>query len=340
MRKFAIGSAFVIFQSVLVAGSHHLTENQCLNMSNYFKQLPKTELHLHLGGAYPLKYLFSISTSRQQEELKENLDLIHKGVAYHDVFRFFQLISQIVNTEERVQNGVEALCLSLEEDGVTYAEIRTGLKDLGHGFEEYLKAALNGTKSKAFNQIRAYLLLSLQRNSSPEMAKTTVDLALKYQHLGVLGIDISGDSSLGQIELIMPELLRAKEGGLSLVVHIGESRDEIGQLHLLEKLHPHRIGHGVHLSADAKEWILKHRVPLEVCLTSSFLVKMVDQPSQHPGIEYFYQGHPIVFCTDDPLLFSTIPSQELSLAHRLCGLSLEDITKITENSFRVALKHP
>jgi len=117
---------------------------------------------------------------------------------------------------------------------------------------------------------------------------------------------------------------------------MGESPEERDQEVLLETLHPDRVGHGVYLTEKAQEWILEHRTPLEVCLTSSYLAKMVDDVKEHPGLRYFQQGHPIVLCTDDPLLFSTTLSQELALAHEKCGLSKEEIARIVTDSFRCA----
>ena len=119
---------------------------------------------------------------------------------------------------------------------------------------------------------------------------------------------------------------------------MGELPEETDQMLLLTLLEPKRVGHGVYLSDEAKEWILRHRVPLEVCLTSSVLVKMIDDYKQHPGLEYFRLGHPIVFCTDDPLIFSTTLSQELLYAHQLCGLSTEDIKHLVERSFDYTFK--
>ena len=168
-----------MFQPFLIAAESDLSAE-----FNYLRQLPKAELHLHLGGAYPLNYLLSIATPQQGEELKMALDLIAKRVAYRDVFRFFQIVSQIIDTEEKVQKGTESLCHALQEDRVTYAEIRTGLKNLGHGYEAYLNAVLNGIRQGTSPAFQANLLLSLQRNSSPEVAKTTVDLALKYRSFG------------------------------------------------------------------------------------------------------------------------------------------------------------
>ena len=303
-----------------------------------FQQLPKAELHLHLGGSFPREYLFSIATTTQQEELTRALDLVAQRIDYHAGFRVFGLIAQIVNSEEKLQNGVRRLCKTLEEDHVRYVEIRTGLKDLGQGTEEYLKAVLRGIHETASTQLKANIVLSLQRSSSVAIVQETIDLALKYRDQGVVGLDISGNSAIGQVDQIIPDLMRAKKEGLAFTVHMGELPEETDQMLLLTLLEPKRIGHGVYLSDEAKEWILRHRVPLEVCLTSSVLVKMIDDYKQHPGLEFFRLGHPVVFCTDDPLLFSTTLSQELLYAHQLCGLSTEDIKYLVGRSFDYILK--
>ena len=75
----------------------------------------------------------------------------------------------------------------------------------------------------------------------------------------------------------------------------------------------------------------------EICLTSSVLVKMVDAYEQHPGCDFFRLGHPVVFCTDDPLLFTTTLSQELSYAHQFCGMSKEEIEQVVNKAFDYAL---
>lgn len=303
-----------------------------------FQRLPKAELHLHLGGAFPKDYLDSIATEKQGQQLQAALDLIVKGIDYDAVFQVFKVVSEIVDTEEKLQAGVERLCLALQEDNVHYVEIRTGLKDLGRGYEESLKAVLRGAKAFESPQFQANVILSLRRNSSLEMAKATVDLALKYRDEGVVGIDISGHSKIGQIDSLIPEFVRAKEAGMAFVVHMGEMEGEPDQMLLLTTLEPKRIGHGVHLSPEAKEWILAHRTPIEICLTSSVLVKMVEHEKHHPGLEFARQKHPVVFCTDDPLLFSTTLSKELLRAHEQCKLPFSEVKEVVQMSFDYALE--
>lgn len=301
-----------------------------------FRDIPKAELHLHLGGSYPLSFLLEIADSQQKAHLLDSFDLIAKGISYQNVFQVFSIVSQIVNTDSKVEAGTYALCEDLKADGVVYAEIRTGLKNLGNGLESYLQSVLNGMEKAKSAQFKSCLLLSLQRNSPPEFAKRTIDLALQYQDKGVVGIDISGDSTIGDIEAILPELVRAREEGLFLTLHIGESPLEKNQRALLETLNPHRIGHGVHLSSEASEWILENKIPFEVCLSSSVFVQMVDHHVNHPALHYRLQGHPIVICTDDPLLFQTTLSKELQLLFDLSIFNREEIIEIAKDGFRYA----
>lgn len=301
-----------------------------------FQDMPKTELHLHLGGAYPIEYLHSIATDEQKMALDASLDRLAKGMPYHECFYVFTLVSQIINTEERVENGVKALCRDLKKDGVRYAEIRTGVKDLQNGYDGYLQAVLRGLEEEDSGDFHVRLLLSIQRNSAPEYARKTVDLAIQYKDRGVVGIDISGNSLIGDINSILPELLRAKREGLQIALHIGESMQETGQRELLEVLRPDRIGHGVHLEKDALQFVLENKIPLEVCLTSSVLVEMVDHVVKHLGVQYHYQNHPIIICTDDPLIFRTSLSKEFSHLHDSYSFEIEAIEQLAKQAIEYA----
>lgn len=280
------------------------------------RKIPKAELHLHLGGSYPLSYLKTIATPHDYTALVKGIDRFVSGVDYHQGFFIFGLMSKIVNTLEYVEEGTYQLCKALKEDGVTYAEIRTSLKDMGGGYGAYLKAVLHGIKRARSDTFTGKLLLSVKRTSTPAFAQATIDLALRYTQKGVIGIDLSDNATIGDIKTILPILEEGKQQGLPFVVHMGESAKETDQMLVLTRLEPVRIGHGVHLKPEALDWIKAHNIPLEVCLSSSVCTQMVDSCAAHPGLVLHQKGHPIVLCSDDPLIFRTSLSDEyLQYAH-------------------------
>ena len=113
-------------------------------LTEQMRLLDKAEQHIHLGGAWPLSYLKEVATAEEFAALTAMIDQISESVDYHAVFRAFGLTSKIMNSDERIENGVAALCEELVRDNVTYVELRTGLKNLGSGFEGYLQAVLRG----------------------------------------------------------------------------------------------------------------------------------------------------------------------------------------------------
>src|SRR3989338_2768584 len=108
------------------------------------QRLEKVELHLHLGGSWPLEFLRSQSDPQTFLELSHFIEALSRGMDYHQAFGIFPLIHKIVNTPQKVEEGVIALCHELSKDHGGSAEFRTGLRDFGNGLEEHLLAVLRG----------------------------------------------------------------------------------------------------------------------------------------------------------------------------------------------------
>jgi adenosine deaminase len=293
------------------------------------KNMQKSELHLHIGGSWPIGYLKEISKPQEFADLSTMLDQIYSGgVNYHTIFHVFTLISKIIDSDERIENGVAALCKELILDNVMYVEFRTGLKDLGSDLEGYLEAVLRGVKKGIEGKsLKVGILLSLRRDTNLAIAQKTINLALKYRHAGVVGIDVSGNSIKGKGEYILPALTKAKEHKLPITLHLGESKEETAEQQMMElkTIQPERIGHGVHLCREAREWIKEKKIPIELCLTSAVKAGMINDPKEHPALKLLLEGHPVAICTDDPLVFNTTLSQEYEQVANVTGLLPEEI---------------
>lgn len=272
------------------------------------KQLPKYNSHCHLGGEIPLCVIEKYATKEQIEAIKRGFEEIAKGKDYEKGFFIFPLISQVINTLERLKEGAYQTCERMKKDNNQLVLMRTGLKSLENKpLEEYLKAVLEGVEQAASDKFKAFLMLSLKRSSTPEMTKLTIDLALKYRERGVVGIDISDSSVIGDITAIIPELKRAKQEGLKIAVHIGESIKETDQMLIIDNLQPDLIDHGVNLCSEAIEWIEKNQVPVTICPTSSIATKMHQPDTLHPWVKHHLKSnHPIDLGTDDSTVFGNI----------------------------------
>lgn len=298
------------------------------------KSLPKYNSHCHLGGEVPLKLLLNHANPHQKKALIKAISETASGKDYESAFEIFPLIGQIINTCKKLEEATYQTCLQFKADNNQVVLMRTGLKQLkGKSCEDYLKAVLSGIRRATSENFKVFLLLSLKRASTLEMANLTVDLALKYRAEGIVGIDISDRSTVGDIRAISAPLLLAKENHLKIAVHMGESSDELDQETIFTGIKPDLIDHGVNLCKEAKDWVKEQNIPVTVCLTSSLATKMHKAEDPHPWpMEYDENGHPIDLGTDDSTVFGNISLSEELL--KLCSyFELEKVIQIATESF-------
>ena len=93
-------------------------ERELINMPEIVNQdiihkTPKAELHLHYSGAIPLRYLESIALDKiarnEYELLVQGLESLANGVDYHEAFKYFSHVYKILNTYEKIENGIIAI---------------------------------------------------------------------------------------------------------------------------------------------------------------------------------------------------------------------------------------
>lgn len=305
------------------------------------KSIPKFNSHCHLSGEIPLNTLMKYANQDQIQALEKAMHEISFGKDYEKAFSIFPLINQIINTHEKLKEATYQACQRFKEDNNNLVLLRTGLKVLENkDCEEYLLTVLSGIEQACREDFKVFLMLSLKRSSSLEMAKVTVDLALKYRKRGTIGIDISDISTDGNINFILPELVRAKKNGLKIAVHMGESAQEKDQMLIINSLEPDLIDHGVNLCNEAENWVKKENKPVSICLTSSIATKMHDEKEPHLWVKYYLQNncdHPIDLGTDDSTVFGNIFLTDEFF--KLCSnTEFEKVIQIARKSFERAAR--
>uniref|UniRef100_A0A665U2Q2 Adenosine deaminase-like n=1 Tax=Echeneis naucrates TaxID=173247 RepID=A0A665U2Q2_ECHNA len=315
----------------------------------FYRQLPKVELHAHLNGSVSVRTIDRLIGRKPHLNIQHSMTAIGKGQrrTLDECFQVFKVIHQLVDTEEDIlMVSADHVIREFAADSVKYLELRstpreeknTGLTK--KGYIETVIRAIQLCKDEGLD-IDVRFLVAIDRRNGTQVAMETVALAEQFLLSSdglVVGLDLSGDPTVGNGKALLPALERAKNCGLKMSLHLSEVQSQLEETDLLLNLPPNRIGHGTFLhpevggSQNLVDKVLKNSIPLELCLTSNVKGQTVPSYSQH-HFKYWYQlGHPSVICTDDKGVFSTDLSQEYQLAASTFGLSHAAMWKLSQQA--------
>jgi adenosine deaminase len=309
------------------------------------------ELHTHLGGSVASDILWSLAHEQgialpvkdywEFDRLVTVAD--PRGVegldALDAIYHWTELIQSSPLAVERSVHG--AIGGAYRSQGITTLELRFnpmkrnrgGERDLDH----IIMAAVRGLDraSLEYRQVRAGLILMMDRTFTAEQNEVIVEKAIRYAPRGVVGIDIAGPRpraaryDYGQLA---PHVEAAREAGLGVTIHVGEEggewgRDEIGDV--LELLRPDRIGHGI-LAAGEPELMGALRalgVVLEICPTSNLLTRALpDEEAVRETLRAFVEhGVSFTIATDGPEMMRTHLRDEFDLLLRIGALGEDEL---------------
>ncbi|KAG1869370.1 Metallo-dependent hydrolase [Suillus subalutaceus] len=339
----------------------------------FLQSLPKAELHAHLNGSIPIKTILELAqqyspSSAQTTEVADTIEKLKSGVILTEIFDFFSLMPAIyalTSTLEAVVTVTRAVLQSFlnptgdgtESPQCAYLELRTTPRTTTHM-----------TRERTYPATQAALIVSIDRRMSDLDVEECISLAIEMKNRGrrVVGIDVCGDPRSGDMRSFTRHLLRAKDAGLGLTVHIAEStRNTTEDSLALLSCRPDRLGHATFLSDELKALFFadipqpgtecsslsecfkiskRYKPCMEICLSSNLLCKTVVSLDAHHIRYYLKNDHPIVICTDDALPFRTSCLGEYSMLLAQpplgLGLSRDDVARIAQMGMDAAFLRP
>lgn len=213
----------------------------------FLKSIPKAELHAHLNGSIPISVLQelaseylasrasgSVSRSTSSSSISDDsviagIEKLKHGPVLGEIMEFFSLfpaIYALTSTPEALKRATRAV-LSTFLDGdlpeCNYLELRTTPRQTpAMDREQYLLAVL--AEIELYDADKVGLIVSIDRRMGEDVLKDCLRAACKLKTEGhrVIGLDLCGDPTAGDVETFAPYFVEAKKGGLGLTVHIAE----------------------------------------------------------------------------------------------------------------------
>ena len=313
------------------------------------RELPLIDLHRHLDGSVRLDTILEVGSQYNLplpafdlEGLRPYVQVTEPrpGVmAFIEKFRWMTGI--LVNYDvcrrvayENVENA--------KHEGINYIELRFSPWFMAESFhlspEGIVEAVADGTAagSKEFG-VKTNLIGIISRHYGPENGWKELEVLLN-QRDRLAGLDLAGDEANWPGGLFVDHFKKARDAGLHITIHAGESDGPASIWQAIRGLGAERIGHGVAAIKDPAlmDYLAEQQIGIESNLTSNVQTSTVADYAGHPLRFFLEDGLLATINTDDPGISGIDLPYEYQMAATRVHLSQKQIRQAQQNSLTAA----
>ncbi len=308
--------------------------------------LPKVLLHDHLDGGVRPSTVLELADeighalpAADPEGLQAWFLAAASSGSLEDYLTTFAHTVAVMQRADHLRRVAAEAVEDLAADGVVHAELRYAPElhlTAGLTGDDVVAAVADGIAegvaraAAAGRRIRVVQILTIMRNA--DNGRATAELALRWRHAGVGGVDLAGpEAGFGAVRH-QYALRRLRQESMPVTIHAGEGD---GVASIAEAVHlagAVRLGHGARLVEDIvfgartaqdpygldgarlgelAHWVRDQQVPLELCPTSNLHTHLAPSLAEHPVTPLLRLGFAVTISTDNRLMSATSPTSEL-----------------------------
>ena len=310
---------------------------------------PLIDLHRHLDGAIRLETVVELAEEKgvelpayDVEGLRPHVVVEGKAAGLMDFIGRMETLTAVLTDLDACRRVAYENVEDALREGIDYVELRFSpwfmAKANGLDPEGLVEAVADGViAGERDTGVRAQIIGIMSRTYDTETCHQELDALLAHRdHLAA--IDLAGDEEKFPARLFREHFRRAREAGLSVTVHAGEVEGPYSVWEAIRELGASRIGHGIHSIEDPElvEYLVEHRIGLEVNITSNIQIGMVDDYAGHPVKEILERGIVANLNTDDPAISGIDLHHEYEVAAPRAGLTPEQTRLAQANALEMA----
>jgi len=298
------------------------------------------ELHLHLEGTVDRETVMLLDPTLTEEDV----DRVWGFSDFDGFLNCFKFIAQRLRGPQDYALITRRMIESLARQGVSYAEVTLAAGVIlwrGFDFHSVWRAIRDAqNEACARDGLEVWWNLDAIRQFGADHVMEVARLAADHVGDGAISFGIGGDELRGPARDFRDAYRYAKDAGLHLTAHAGETDGPDSIWGALE-IGAERIGHGIRAVDDPE--LMRHlrdeQIPLEISITSNVRTGAVGSYGHHPVRKLFDAGVPITLNTDDPGVFDTDLTQEYTIASDMFGFGAEALAQVRANAERFRFRN-
>lgn len=309
------------------------------------QRLPKAELHCHLDGSLRPATLLQLSAAGGHalpvgtaRELGSWMR-VHDAANLEDYLARFEITLAVMQDAASIERIAHELVLDAALDGVRYLEVRycPQLHTLaGLSYDDVMQSLLRGlARGERETGTAARVIVCALRSLPWPHAMEMAEIAVAFKDRGVVAFDLAGGEHGNPAHAHAQAFDYARNSDLWVTVHAGEGDGPLSIREAVHRCSADRIGHGTRLFEDPalEQYVLDHRIPLEVCPTSNVQTRVVSTLREHPLDRYRRMGIVVTLNTDNRLMSGVSLTDEYVNCAAAFGYSIADLAEFSLGAF-------
>jgi adenosine deaminase len=315
--------------------------------------LPLIDLHRHLDGSLRLETILDLGRKHNLrlpawdlEGLRPYVQVTNPQPGVMAFIAKFKWMTGVLVDYGAVRRVAYENMVDADLEGIDYLELRFSPWFMAepHGLDPsgVVEAAIEGVdQGSQETGLKVNLIGILSRTYGPDIAWKELQGILRHRDR-LAALDLAGDEANFPGDLFVDHLRRAREAGLRITVHAGESAGPESIWQAIRDLGAERIGHAIHAveDRDLLDYMAQQHIGIEANLTSNLQTSIVPDYAAHPLRQFLQLGLLATINTDDPGISGIDLPYEYEVAAPAAGLTQEQIRTAQLNALEVAFLTP
>jgi adenosine deaminase/aminodeoxyfutalosine deaminase len=314
------------------------------DIESFIRRLPKAELHLHLEGTILPATLVELSSRHDSSVITlSEAEALYRFTDFTEFINAFRAVTRQLIHPDDYELAAWRMMQHLAEQGVVHAEVFISVgviymwRNHAPACFEPIFEGLERARVRAQRELglSIYWIFDAVRHFTiPEAERVFAKaIELHAEFPSIIAIGLGGDERLCGSEPFREMYARAREAGLHLTNHAGETT---GPQAIWEALSigSERLGHALSAIDDPKliQEIKARNTGLELNPTSNVRTGVCPSFAAHPLRRYFDEGLVVTLNSDDPAFFGSDLVNEYLLANTEQGFSRAELRNLAANS--------
>jgi aminodeoxyfutalosine deaminase len=317
-----------------------------VTLTDFIREMPKVELHVHLQGATQPETWLELARRNNVPLPATNIDEMRQWFAFtsfrHFIDTYIQVVKCLVTPDDLEWMAREFLknqaAQNIVYSEVTYTPRLSTIRDAAVNEEQ--RAAISRARTWAETELGVSmgLVIDIPREITTEDAEYYADWAINGYGDTVVAFGIGGYEPGNPPEKYAKTFARVLEAGLPCVPHAGETAGPESIWNALKVCNAVRIGHGVRCLEDPAlvDYLRQRQIPLEVSPTSNVCLGVFPSLAEHNLPRLLAEGLYVTINSDDPPMFNTTLTNEYQACADLFRWDLETVQWLVLNAVRAS----